>query len=83
MAEVSRIPPVGTPANKKAEVLRIPPGGGTPRGRSGSDEADATLVVDSGSKLPASEGRRSSTSKKANRRLQLESSRNSGDPYVH
>ena len=61
----------------EAEVLRIPPLG-TPRG-SVSDEGDATLVMGSGSK-PPSEGRRS-TSKKANRRFQLESSRNSGDTY--
>jgi len=60
----------------EAEALRIPPLG-TPRG-SGSDEGDATLVMGSGSK-PPSEGRRS-TSKKANRRFQLESSRNSGYP---
>ena len=71
------VPEVECSPPPEAEVLRIPPMG-TPRG-SVSDEGDATLVMGSGSK-PPSEGRRS-TSKKANRRFQLESSRISGDTY--
>merc|ERR1719391_302074 len=70
------VPEVECSPPPEAEVLRILPMG-TPRG-SVSDEGDATLVMGSGSK-PPSEGRRS-TSKKSNRRFQLESSRNSGYP---